>query len=276
MAAVGLGWLQLLGWRRSAPRPVAQMRQLLKIGAILRWAGLVMAGVIGALAPPKAPVGLVLVLLVFSGYNTWTMLAARAASDEAIPRIARVVTLCDETGCLAILWVFSNLTGGSQIAFYVPAMVEAVAFFSLAGAVSSVVVFVVGITAMQGIGTLIGHQPLSWTVVFVWTLIMLVVGSALAAVDLVSLEAGPAQEPPAETTPPRRAGLSPAGPAVRLSTREQEVLRLIAAGYSNAMIAEELHLGETTVKTHVENLLTRLSVRNRAEAVAAASRLGLL
>ncbi|HEX2680721.1 MAG TPA: LuxR C-terminal-related transcriptional regulator, partial [Candidatus Dormibacteraeota bacterium] len=65
-------------------------------------------------------------------------------------------------------------------------------------------------------------------------------------------------------------------PVIRLSPREQEVLKLIAEGNSNAMIAERLHLSETTVKGYVENLLTRLSVRNRAEAVAAASRMRIL
>ncbi len=65
-------------------------------------------------------------------------------------------------------------------------------------------------------------------------------------------------------------------PAVHFSPREQEVLRLVAQGYSNAMIASRLHLSENTVKTYVETLLTRLNARNRAEAVAAASRLNLL
>jgi DNA-binding NarL/FixJ family response regulator len=42
------------------------------------------------------------------------------------------------------------------------------------------------------------------------------------------------------------------------------------------MIAGQLHLSENTVKGHVESLLTRFNARNRAEAVAAASRLNLL
>ncbi len=42
------------------------------------------------------------------------------------------------------------------------------------------------------------------------------------------------------------------------------------------MIAARLPLGESTVKTHVEGLLARLNARNRAEAVAAASRLHIL
>jgi DNA-binding NarL/FixJ family response regulator len=64
--------------------------------------------------------------------------------------------------------------------------------------------------------------------------------------------------------------------AVRLSPREQEVLQLVSEGYSNSMIAGRLHLSENTIKTHVESLLTRFNARNRAEAVAAASRQNLI
>src|SRR5207249_10000927 len=64
--------------------------------------------------------------------------------------------------------------------------------------------------------------------------------------------------------------------APRLSPREKEVLQLVAEGYSNTMIARRLHLSDNTVKGYVENLLTRLNARNRAEAVATASRLHLL
>jgi DNA-binding NarL/FixJ family response regulator len=51
---------------------------------------------------------------------------------------------------------------------------------------------------------------------------------------------------------------------------------LVAEGYSNTMIAGHLHLSENTVKTYVENLLGRFHARNRAEAVAAASRQNLI
>ncbi len=54
------------------------------------------------------------------------------------------------------------------------------------------------------------------------------------------------------------------------------MLQLIAAGQSDAMIAARLHLSETTVKTHVGTLRTRLGARTRAEAVAIASRMNLL
>jgi len=267
--------LRWLGLGRAARRPVHQVRQLLTAGILIRWAGLVVAGVIGVLAPPKASVALVLLILAVGAYNAWAMLAVRRADDPALRGIAREVTFLDQIGCLAFLAIFSHLPGGSQSAFYVPILIESVAFDRLEGAVIAVAVFVLGVAIIQGSGAIIGHQPFGWTAVLVWSLIMIVVGATVAAVDL--LTPGLASSAPTPTGPAAGAGAtSPTSSTVRLSVREQQVLKLIAAGYSNAMIAERLHLSETTVKTYVENLLARLSVRNRAEAVAAASRLGML
>ena len=65
-------------------------------------------------------------------------------------------------------------------------------------------------------------------------------------------------------------------PANRLSEREQEVLELMASGATNREIAESLHLSPWTVKEYTGGLYRKLSVRNRAEAVQRAQRLGLL
>jgi DNA-binding NarL/FixJ family response regulator len=61
----------------------------------------------------------------------------------------------------------------------------------------------------------------------------------------------------------------------RLTERELEVLRCLAAGLSNEEIAAQLYLGVTTVKTHVARVLGKLSLRDRVQAVVFAYESGL-
>src|SRR5215475_10167055 len=61
-----------------------------------------------------------------------------------------------------------------------------------------------------------------------------------------------------------------------LTEREIEVLRLIAAGNSNKLIADHLSIGEATVKSHVTNILSKLSANDRAHAVTIGLQRGII
>ena len=62
----------------------------------------------------------------------------------------------------------------------------------------------------------------------------------------------------------------------QLTPREHEVLVLLAGGATNAEIASVLHLGETTVKTHVSRVLMKIGARDRTQAVVLAYELGVV
>jgi len=76
-----------------------------------------------------------------------------------------------------------------------------------------------------------------------------------------------------EFAAPLRATRSPVEPLTR---KEQEVLQLLAEGYSNDAMSEKLFISETTVRTHLRSINVKLDARSRAQAVAIARRLGLI
>ncbi len=71
-----------------------------------------------------------------------------------------------------------------------------------------------------------------------------------------------------------RAGVAP--PAVALTPREVEVLRLLARGKSNPQIAQELVIARPTAKTHVERIIRKLGVSDRTQAAIRAIELGIV
>jgi DNA-binding NarL/FixJ family response regulator len=81
--------------------------------------------------------------------------------------------------------------------------------------------------------------------------------------------------------PPSPDPAGPAGPSASgrppdgLTTREPEVLSLLASGLSNAEIAQRLYLSHATVKTHINRIFAKTGVRDRAQAVRYAYQHGL-
>jgi DNA-binding CsgD family transcriptional regulator len=277
----------------AAERPrlsAASIRQLARLGTVVRWPGLLFAAVLSLAVPPRSPVGLALVLIWVASYNAWGMIAISKADDASILRIGRALTLLDTVSYFLVLFVFGGVGASTSIyAAYILLIVWMVAYDGAEGAMLCVAIFVLGMIALQAALKAFLHQDFAGRDVLLWSLIMVVAGAILAAYDRIVI-GGVLPQGQAVTTDassPRTIAPLPAGavetpvtsggvPPVRLSPREQEVLELVAEGFSNGMIATRLHLSENTVKTYVENLLSRLNARNRAEAVAAASRQNLI
>ena len=80
----------------------------------------------------------------------------------------------------------------------------------------------------------------------------------------------------AVATPLQPGGVDRVASTRGLSAREIEVLRLVAAGWSNGEIADRLFITRKTAGVHVTHILDKLGVSNRVEAAMAAARLGLV
>ena len=70
--------------------------------------------------------------------------------------------------------------------------------------------------------------------------------------------------------------LAPAEPASPLSDTQLDILRLVAAGYSNREIASRIQLSENTIKSHIQEIFRKLDVGNRVQAALKASKNGWL
>ena len=247
-----------------------QMRALLRVGVILRWVALAFAGLAGLLGP-RVPNLLTAEILAAVIYNALVMGSALRAPDEALPRIALLTTVIDLLFCFTFLGLYDVAPESRQVAAYVPAMIEAVAFFGTAGAVLASGIFLTGAVVADVTVGFLGRGPLYPVGIFGSTMIVILIGACLAAVSHVVGHARGDAVRGLAAADSSAAALRPG-----LTGQEQEVLQMLAEGCSNAMIASRLGLSERKVKSHVERLLTQLKARNRAEAVASAIRTGLL
>lgn len=257
------------------------IRRLALINAVGRWPGLVFAAILSLMVPPKLPFGLVLLLAWVAVYNGWAMINIPRADDGSVLRMARALTLLDTLSYFAALFVFGGVGASTSLyAAYIVLIVWLVAYDGAEGAMLAVGIFVVGMILLNAALLAFFGVAFNARDVLLWSLIMVFAGAMLAAYDRIVVGGSAigqrASPDGSATTSVTSITSGTAAPAVRLSRREQEVLRLVADGYSNTMIAGHLHLSENTVKTYVENLLSRFNARNRAEAVAAASRQNLI
>ncbi len=117
------------------------------------------------------------------------------------------------------------------------------------------------------------------------TLMLLIRPSSMQAVPLQRSEAGEGEDTGADSEPGGAGLAATAGTValglseargITLTERELQVLRGMAEGRSNAEIGRELFVSEDTVKTHARRLFRKLCARDRAHAVAAAFRAGIV
>jgi DNA-binding CsgD family transcriptional regulator len=251
-----------------------QVRRNLRIGIVLRWVVIAVVAA-GVMLTPQIANLLLLFMVIVAVYVGAIMALVTRAPAAWHPRIALAVTIVDNLICFAFLAVYTSHVAHSQpLGGYVIGIVEAIVFFGAAGAVLSLGIFVVSALTVQ----MLGLHPFGPTLED-WLVNAMLMLAVIAVCLLVAFRVRLGVGQPESAAEPRiiAAALALDGDgAVRLSRREREVLGLVAEGYSNTMIASRLRLSDSTVKGYVENLLFRLNARNRAEAVAAASRLKLL
>jgi DNA-binding CsgD family transcriptional regulator len=242
------------------PRP-AQVRALSKVFALIRLpAGFAVLGLAALLVQSSWKPGVVFLILWVSAYDGLALFVFFRGTDAAVTRAA------DAFSFFVMLWTFGPTPPGALIACYIALLNVAVSTDGIIGAGLSASLFVVGYSALSVLRNRIVGTPVDVSDIVLWSVVVVIMAISLASIQRALVQI-PAEE--------RRPRVLP-DPEFHLSPRELEVLQLVSEGYSNTMIATRLHLSDNTVKGYVEGLLTRLNARNRAEAVAAASRLKLL
>src|SRR2546429_4080234 len=257
----------------AAERPrlnATSIRQLAKLGTVVRWPGLLFAAVLSLAVPPKLPLGLALLLIWVAVYNAWGMIAISRADDTSILRVGRALTLIDTVSYFLVLFVFGGVGASTSIyAAYILLIVWMVAYDGAEGAMLCVAIFVLGMLALHAALGAAFNQDFAARDVLLWSLIMAVAGAILAAYDRIVV--GGVQASSVGIQP----AVGNAQPAVRLSRPGQEGLPLVSGGDSKSLIAGRLHPSGNPIKTYVGKLLRRRKTRHPAEAVAAASRQNL-
>src|SRR6202171_3680338 len=174
----------------AAERPrlsATSIRQLARLGTVVRWPGLLFAAVLSLAVPPKPSTGLALVLVWGTLYNASGLIAISKADDRSILRIGRALTLLDTVSYFLVLFVFGGVGASTSIyAAYILLIVWMVAYDGAEGAMLCVGIFVVGMIALHGALQAVNHtKDFGGQDVLFWSLIMVVAGAILAAYDRI-------------------------------------------------------------------------------------------
>src|SRR5256886_14492152 len=247
----------------AAERPrlgAASIRQLAKLGTVVRWPGLLFAAVLSLAVPPRLPLGLAVLLIWVAVYNAWGMIAISKADDTSILRVGRALTLIDTVSYFLVLFVFGGVGASTSIyAAYILLIVWMVAYDGAEGAVLCVAIFVLGMLALHAALGAVFQQDFAARDVLLWSLIMVVAGAILAAYDRIvvgGVQASSAVGLDGSRSPASSSGepvVAHAIPAVRVSPRREGGGPLGAAGRSDPHIPGRLHLREHNHQTYVSN-----------------------
>jgi DNA-binding CsgD family transcriptional regulator len=251
-----------------------RVRPNLRIGIVLRWITIALVAA-GGMLTPKLGTFLLYLVAIATAYNGGVMVLVARAPAAWDRRLAVAVTIIDSLFGFIFPGLYAIQVAGSEpLSAYVFGIIEAVFYFGAAGAILSLGIFVMAALTVKVFGLPLFGQLFAGGGLVNSVLLLGMIAVCVVATFRLRLAAGETETVAPEGT--RVEALDGGEPPVRLSRREREVLRLVAEGYSNTMIASRLRLSDSTVKGYVENLLFHLNARNRAEAVATASRLRLL
>ncbi len=208
----------------AAERPrlsATSIRQLARLGTVVRWPGLLFAAILSLAVPPRSSVGLALVLVWVTLYNAWGMIAISKADDRSILRIGRALTLLDTVSYFLVLFVFGGVGASTSIyAAYILLIVWMVAYDGAEGAILCVGLFVLGMIALHAALNALYGQGFGSRDVVLWSLIMVVAGAILAAYDRIVIGGVLPQAARSTSATIETAVTSTTVPTVRLSPRE--------------------------------------------------------
>lgn len=240
---------------------------LLRNGALLRWCVVALVAVRLIADPPRLVALGVLWILWIATWNTVVLWLGDRLAPAPAARVAQAAVLTDVAALVALVQIFPSnppdvVSGGAALV-----LLEAAICWGAPGVLIASSLTLAALTALEGAHCSLMHASVSWNDVGSEDVMLGLLSAALVMARRLLARPLPAL-PAAEARRP--------GPGLHMTGREREVLTLLAEGCSNTMIARRLHVTESTVKRHVESILSRLNVRNRAGAVAVASRMGLL